>query len=56
MPRPKGVITIDTNFQHAYEYDTKCFQFAEVLIHSEKMATRTSTANHDDDVTMVESA
>jgi hypothetical protein len=38
MPGPKGVITINTTFQHAYECDVKCFQFAETLIRSEELA------------------
>jgi hypothetical protein len=25
MPGPKGVITIDTKFQYAYECDAECF-------------------------------
>jgi hypothetical protein len=38
MPGPKGVITINTTFQHAYECDVECFQFAETLIRSEELA------------------
>jgi hypothetical protein len=55
MPVPKGVITVETKFQHAYECNAECFQFTEVLIRSEKMATGTPAANPDDDVMMVES-
>jgi hypothetical protein len=28
-PGPKGVITVGMTFQHAYECDAECFQFAE---------------------------
>jgi hypothetical protein len=38
MPRPKGVITIDTKYQHAFECDAECLRFAEALIHSERIA------------------
>ena len=38
MPGPKGIITAGTTFQYAYECDTECFQFAEALIRSEKLA------------------
>jgi hypothetical protein len=36
MLGPKGVITIDTKFQHAYECDIECFQFAKALIMVER--------------------
>jgi hypothetical protein len=39
MPRPKGVITIDTKFQHAYECDAECFHFTDSLIHADELAT-----------------
>ena len=42
MPGPKGVITVGTTFQHAYECDAECFQFAETLIRSEKLAAEPS--------------
>ena len=43
IPGPKGIITVGTSFQHAYECDAECFQFAETLIRSEKLATEPST-------------
>jgi hypothetical protein len=53
MPEPKGVITIDTKFQHAYKCDAECFQFTEALIQSEKIATETPSIDLVNDVTMV---
>jgi hypothetical protein len=44
----KGVITIDTKFQHADECGTECFQFAEMLIRSEKITVKPSTVDLDD--------
>ena len=43
IPGPKGIITVGTSFQHAYECDAECFQFAETLIRSEKLAAEPST-------------
>jgi hypothetical protein len=48
MSRPKGVITIYTKFQHAYECNTECFQFIETLIRSEKIAAKPTTVDLDD--------
>jgi hypothetical protein len=53
MPEPKGVITIDTKFQHAYKCDTECFQFTEALIQSEKIAMEIPSIDLVNDVTMV---
>jgi hypothetical protein len=33
----KGMITISTMCQHAYECDVECFQFAETHIHSKEL-------------------
>jgi hypothetical protein len=38
MPRPKGVITISTKLQHAYECDAECFHFVDSLIFSNELA------------------
>jgi hypothetical protein len=38
MPRPKGVITIDTKFQHTYECDAECCNFADSLIRCDELA------------------
>jgi hypothetical protein len=38
MPGPKGVITVNTKLQHAYECDVECFHFVDSLIHSNELA------------------
>jgi hypothetical protein len=45
MPGLKGVITIDTKFQHAFECNVECFQFADALIRSEKMSAGPTTTS-----------
>jgi hypothetical protein len=37
IPSPKGIITVGTTFEHTFECDTECFQFAEALIRSERL-------------------
>jgi hypothetical protein len=37
MPGPNGVITIDASFQHAFECDVKCCEYAEAIIESEAL-------------------
>jgi hypothetical protein len=37
IPSPKGIITVGTTYQHAYECDTECFKFAEAIIWSERL-------------------
>jgi len=38
IPGPRGIITVGTSFQHAYECDNECFQFAETLVRSNRLA------------------
>ncbi|XP_039818511.1 uncharacterized protein LOC120681019 [Panicum virgatum] len=47
MPGPKCVIMVGTSFQHAYECDAECFQFAETLIRSEKLSAEPSPEDLD---------
>jgi hypothetical protein len=42
IPGLKGVITVGTTFQHAYECDAECFQFTKTLIQAEKLAAESS--------------
>jgi hypothetical protein len=35
---PNGVITIRTTYQHAYECDIECCEYAEAIIESEALA------------------
>jgi hypothetical protein len=37
MPGPNGVITICTTYQHAYECDVKCYEYAEAIIEFEAL-------------------
>jgi hypothetical protein len=37
IPGLKGIITVGTTYQHAFECDAECFQFAEALIWSERL-------------------
>jgi hypothetical protein len=38
MPGPNGVITIHTTYQHAYECDVECCEYAKAIIESEALA------------------
>ena len=40
MPGPKGVITIGSSFEHAYECDVKCVEHAEALALDEALAVQ----------------
>ena len=39
MPGPKGVITVDSSFEHAYECDVECVEHAEAQAEDEALAT-----------------
>jgi hypothetical protein len=47
FPSPKGVITVGTMYQCAFECDAECFQFAEALIRSEKLSVEPSSEDRD---------
>jgi hypothetical protein len=38
MPGPNEVITVRTTYQHAYECDVKCCEYAKAIIESEMLA------------------
>ena len=38
MPRPCGVITIGTSFQHAYECEVECYDHAAAIVASKELA------------------
>jgi hypothetical protein len=42
---PNGVITIRTTYQHAYECDIECCEYAEAIIESEALAVKHSTGS-----------
>jgi hypothetical protein len=37
IPGPKGIITVGPTYQRTYECNVECFQFAEVIIRSERL-------------------
>ena len=40
MPGPKGVITVGSSFEHAYECDVECVEHAEALALDEALAAQ----------------
>jgi len=40
MPRPKGVITVSSSYEHAYECDLECIEYGEAVENSTKLASR----------------
>ena len=39
MSGPRGVITVDTSFQHAYECEVECCEHTAAIVTSTKFAT-----------------
>ena len=37
MPGPNGVITIESTYEHAYDCDVECVEYAEALIEAETL-------------------
>ena len=37
MSGPNGVITIDSTYEHAYDYDVECIEYAEALMEAEAL-------------------
>jgi hypothetical protein len=40
MPSPKGVITVGSSFEHAYECDVECIEHAKALALDEALAAQ----------------
>jgi len=40
MPRPKGVITVSSSYEHAYECDVECVEYGEVVENSTERASK----------------
>jgi len=40
MPGPKGVITVSSSYEHAYEYDVECVEYGEAVECSTKLASK----------------
>jgi hypothetical protein len=43
MPGPNGVITVSSTFQHAYECDVECYEYAAAIIESKALAADLDT-------------
>ena len=37
MPGPNGVITIDSAYEHAYDCDVECIEYAKAIVESEAL-------------------
>ena len=37
MPGPSGVIMIESTYEHAYDYDVECVEYAEAVIEAETL-------------------
>ena len=40
MPGPKGVITISSSYEHAYECDVECVEYGEAVESTTELASR----------------
>jgi len=40
MPGPKGVITINSSYEHAYECDVECVEYREAVENTTKFASK----------------
>ena len=40
MPGPKGVITVSSSFEHAYECDVECVEYGEAVENSTELVTK----------------
>ena len=43
MPEPKGVITVSSSYEHAYECDVECVEFNEAVENTSELASRLKT-------------
>ena len=37
MPGPNGVITVKSTYEHAYDYDVECIEYAEAIVGAEAL-------------------
>ena len=37
MPGPNGVITVESTYEHAYDCDIECIEYAEALVEAETL-------------------
>jgi hypothetical protein len=47
IPGPKGIITVGSTYQSAYECDAECFQFAEATIRCERLHAEPHSEDQD---------
>jgi hypothetical protein len=47
IPGLKGIITVGTMYQRAFECDAECFQFAEALIQFERFHAKPPSEDQD---------
>jgi len=40
MPDPKGVITVSSSFEHAYECDVECVEYGEAIENSTELIAK----------------
>jgi len=40
MPRPKGVITVSSSYEHAYECDEECVEYGEAVESSTELTSK----------------
>jgi len=40
MPEPKGVITVSSSYERAYECDVECVEYGEAVENSTKLASK----------------
>ena len=40
MPGPKGVITVSSSYEHAYESDFECVEYGEAIKNSTELASK----------------
>ncbi|XP_066351645.1 uncharacterized protein [Miscanthus floridulus] len=37
MPGPNGIITVESTYKHAYDYDIECIEYAEATVEAETL-------------------
>jgi hypothetical protein len=47
IPGPRGIITVGSTYQRAYECDAECFQFAEATVRSARLHAEPRSEDQD---------
>ncbi|XP_066351628.1 uncharacterized protein [Miscanthus floridulus] len=37
MPGPNGIITVESTYEHAYDYNVECIEYAEALVEAKTL-------------------